>query len=206
MPLRDLDDETLRARALALRGECLFLIRGDRLPAFDKNRGTIYVVSHRTRLDPAVMLAWRPGIAPEVFLGERPEALELGLRPDALSRHDEHERLLVSIGVAAHDDRAPRIEPERACLLQLAVQDPNRHRATERRLVQRRDVDPDEHGGVVRHELDRPLHVALTRHSTEQNGAGETDRADTNHRASIEHAAPGVHRAHIGRITIRAPG
>lgn len=37
-----------------------FLIRGDRLPAFDKNRGTIYVVSHRTRLDPAVMLSLLP--------------------------------------------------------------------------------------------------------------------------------------------------
>lgn len=37
-----------------------FRIRGDRLPAFDKGRGTIYVISHRTRLDPAVMLSLLP--------------------------------------------------------------------------------------------------------------------------------------------------
>ena len=37
-----------------------FLIRGDRLPAAAKGRGTIYVVSHRTRLDPALMLCLLP--------------------------------------------------------------------------------------------------------------------------------------------------
>ena len=37
-----------------------FLIRGDRLPASAKGRGTIYVVSHRTRVDPALMLCLLP--------------------------------------------------------------------------------------------------------------------------------------------------
>lgn len=40
--------------------KAIFLIRGDRIPASAKGRGTIYVVSHRTRIDPALMLALLP--------------------------------------------------------------------------------------------------------------------------------------------------
>ena len=40
--------------------KAVFFIGDDRVPAFSKDRGTIYVVSHRTRLDPAVMLSLLP--------------------------------------------------------------------------------------------------------------------------------------------------
>lgn len=40
--------------------KAVFFIRGDRLPAPSKGRGTIYVVSHRSRLDPALMLSLLP--------------------------------------------------------------------------------------------------------------------------------------------------
>lgn len=51
---------SFRQAALYAPLKLAFLIRDDRLPTFDKARGTIYVVSHRSRLDPALMLALLP--------------------------------------------------------------------------------------------------------------------------------------------------
>lgn len=51
---------TFRQGLLYAPLKAAFVIRGDRLPPFARDRGTIYVVSHRTRLDPALMLSLLP--------------------------------------------------------------------------------------------------------------------------------------------------
>jgi acyl-[acyl-carrier-protein]-phospholipid O-acyltransferase / long-chain-fatty-acid--[acyl-carrier-protein] ligase len=50
----------LRQAILYAPLKLLFLVRDDRLPESDPDRGTLYVVSHRSRLDPAFMLTLLP--------------------------------------------------------------------------------------------------------------------------------------------------